>query len=359
MLTIDQVSLRLGEFSLKQISLTVEEGEYVVILGMSGVGKTVLLEVLAGIIECEQGSLTLDGTEITRQKIQKRPLGLVYQDQALFPHMSVRRNLGYGLRSHGCPSTEIKRRVEAISAQLGIEHLQHRSPSTLSGGEAQRVALGRVLVTEPRLLLLDEPLSALDPQSRREMQALLRRLHRQGQTILHVTHDYEEAVSLASRIILMEKGTIAQTGKPGDIFLQPRSPFVARFVGIRNFVDGHLQAAAEVNSETATFIKNGVAIAVMSSCESGPGYFMLRSEDIILSNHADETSALNRFRGTISDIIPSSSGIEVVVDIGFELVALITRKSMERLSFSVGKSVYISFKATAARFIPRDGGART
>ncbi len=330
MLSIRNINLRLGSFSLSDISIDIKKGEYIVILGMSGVGKTVLLEILAGILNCDGGQLFLDDNEITHQKIQKRPFSLVYQDQALFPHLSVRRNLEYGLRCLKKTSAEIKKRIQQITADLGIDQLLHRAPPTLSGGEAQRVALGRALVTEPRILLLDEPLSALDTHSRSNMRRLLRKIHRQGQTIIHVTHDYEEAVSLASRIVLMENGTIIQTGAPDQIFRQPKSQFVARFIGIQNFVQGHLKSASERANETATFIKNDAEIAIMTESGSGPGYFMLRSEDIILSNHPDETSALNVFKGTIVDIVPSSSGVEVIINIGFEISALITRKSASR-----------------------------
>jgi molybdate/tungstate transport system ATP-binding protein len=351
MLHVDNLSVSLGDFKLSDLSMTVDEGEYIVVLGMSGVGKTVLLELLSGLLKCDQGSIKLNGKDITHSKIQSRPIRLVYQDQALFPHLSVRKNLEYGLRCQHTPVSSMNQTLDALSTQLKIDHLLDRAPATLSGGEAQRVALGRALATEPRLLLLDEPLSALDPQSRAAIQMLLRNLHRGGQTIIHVTHDYEEAVSLATRIVLMENGTIVQTGTPNEIFRSPKTKFVARFVGIRNFVAGELTSANDNHNETARFIKNGVQIAIMTESGSGPGYLMLRSEDITLSNKPDETSALNVFKGVITDFIQTSAGVEVVIDIGFDLSAIITQKSIQRLSLVVGKAIFISFKATAGRFI--------
>ncbi|MBT4265284.1 MAG: ABC transporter ATP-binding protein [Deltaproteobacteria bacterium] len=351
MLHVDNLSVSLGDFKLSDLSMTVEEGEYIVVLGMSGVGKTVLLELLSGLLKCDQGSIKLHGKDITHSKIQSRPIRLVYQDQALFPHLSVRKNLEYGLRCQHTPVSSMNRTLDALSTQLKIDHLLDRAPATLSGGEAQRVALGRALATEPRLLLLDEPLSALDPQSRATIQMLLRNLHRGGQTIIHVTHDYEEAVSLATRIVLMENGTIVQTGTPNEIFRSPKTKFVARFVGIRNFVAGELISASDNLNETAHFIKNGIQIAIMTESGSGPGYLMLRSEDITLSNKPDETSALNVFKGVITDFIQTSAGVEVVIDIGFDLSAIITQKSIQRLSLDIGKAIFISFKATAGRFI--------
>lgn len=351
MLQIDDLSLNLGSFSLSNLTLDIREGEYIVVLGMSGVGKTVLLEVLAGLLLPERGTVCLDGNDITRSKIQNRPIRLVYQDQALFPHMSVRRNLEFGLRCLKIDRPTIHQTVASLSDNLKIGHLLDRSPGTLSGGEAQRVALGRALATSPRLLLLDEPLSALDPQSRSEIRSLLRTLHRNGQTIIHVTHDYEEAVALASRVVLMEDGTIVQTDTPERVFKHPKTRFVARFVGVRNFIPGKLIASVNGSEEPAAFYKNQTCISIVTEKDSGPGYLMIRSEDITLSNHADETSALNRFLGTITDLVPSASGIEVNMDIGFEISALITRKSLERLSLEIGKEIYASFKATACKFI--------
>jgi len=351
MLKVDNIHLTLGNFTISDLSMTAEEGEYIVVLGMSGVGKTVLLEVLSGLQKCDRGTVCLDGTDITHHKIQRRPIRLVYQDQALFPHLSVQKNLEFGLRCQKTPRPVMNSIVKTLSEQLKIDHLQNRAPDTLSGGEAQRVALGRAMATNPRLLLLDEPLSALDPQSRSEIQMLLRNLHRDGQTIIHVTHDYEEAVSLATRIVLMENGTIVQTGSPSEVFRNPKSRFVARFVGVRNFIPGELTSAEETRNETASFARNGVRIAIMCDAGSGPGHFMLRSEDIILSNHAVETSALNRFEGTITDIIPTSRGIEAVIDIGIRLSAMVTRRSVQQLSMAVGKPIFVSFKATACRFI--------
>ena len=352
MLLIDDISLDLGDFSLKNISFSVEQGEYIVILGMSGVGKTVLLEMLAGILHSDKGRLILENKDITREKIQRRPFGLVYQDQALFPHLSVDRNLAYGLRSQKKPASEITTRVRHIAQELGIDHLLHRFPSTLSGGEAQRVALGRALVTQPRILLLDEPLSALDTQARFTLRRLLKKIHRQGQTIIHVTHDYEEAISLATRIVLMENGAIVQTGNPIDIFNHPKTQFVARFIGIRNVIEGYLTSAE--NTTSAIFTINGTRLTVMSESDSGPGFLMLRSEDIFLSKHPEKSSACNYLQGTIIEIIPTSSGAEVLVDIGIEISALVPVDSINPLDLEIGRPMYVGFKATAGRFMPND-----
>ncbi|MCK4349485.1 MAG: ATP-binding cassette domain-containing protein, partial [Candidatus Krumholzibacteria bacterium] len=240
MLRVEGLSKKLGNFAVRDVSFDVGRGDYFVLLGASGVGKTVLLETITGITSPDAGRIVFDGREITRERIQKRNIGLVFQDQALFPHMTVKQNIAYGLRSRGAWCGRTDKRVEEIARDLEITPLLNRRPGTLSGGEAQRVALARALVTETKCLLLDEPLSSLDVSARSGMRALLRRLNRSGITMVHVTHDYEEAIALATRIGVMERGTIVQTGPPDEIFRRPASEFVASFIGIRNFFPGVL-----------------------------------------------------------------------------------------------------------------------
>jgi len=306
--------------------------------------------MLAGILSADAGSITLDGTEITRKPPQRRGMGLVYQDQALFPHLAVRQNIAYGL--HGRLRRASRRaRVEELAAAAGVSGLLDRYPSTLSGGEAQRVALARTLAVEPRCLLLDEPIASLDAPARASMRALLRGLHRQGQTVVHVTHDYEEAIALATRVAVMEQGTIVQTGTPKEVFQRPRSEFVARFVGIRNSFAGRLDLPPAPGATLRHFRTAGMVFQVLSDAEAGEGSLILRSEDITISPAPASSSAQNTFPGTIVDVIPARMGHEVTVDIGVELAALLTSESVERLSLTPGARVWASFKASAARFI--------
>jgi len=350
MLALENVSKKLGEFCMKDVSFEVRGGEYFVLLGASGVGKTVLLEAIAGLIDPDEGRITLEGRDITSEKIQRRRIALVYQDRALFPHMSVRENIAYGLRCRGVPRAEIASRVSELAAEVGASEILDRSPGTLSGGEAQRVALARALATEPKCLLLDEPLAALDTEARGRMRSLLRRLNRRGHSMLHVTHDYEEAVSLASRVAIMEDGRIAQVGTPDEVFRRPKSEFVARFIGVRNFFRGELSFPGG-RGEIAEFSTGGPAFQILTDAEPGSGSVMLRSEDITVSNSAPETSARNTFEGTITDVAPARLGVEVSVDVGVEISALVTAESVERLGLEVGKKACVSFKATAAKFI--------
>jgi len=351
MLSVRNLSTDLGDFALRDIAFDVKEGEYFVLLGESGVGKTVLLESIAGTVRPDSGRVFLDGREITDERIQARNLALVYQDQALFPHLTVAHNIAFGLHCRKFRKSQIRDRVRELAKDVEITGLLERRPGTLSGGEAQRVALARALATEPRCLLLDEPISALDVTSRAGLQGLLRRLNRQGLTTIHVTHDYEEAVSLASRVAIMEAGRIVQVGTPEEVFRHPKSEFVAKFVGIQNFLRGKLQRITGSGEKLAEFVTAGPSLMILTSAESGPGFYTIRSEDITLSPSRPETSARNAFRGVIIDIVPVRHGVEIVVDVGIEISALITEGSVARLGLVCGGNTWVSFKATAGRFL--------
>jgi len=348
MLRIRGLHLELGDFALRDVTFDVADGDYFVLLGASGTGKTVLLETVAGLMTADAGRVFWDDEDITDARIQQRGLGLVYQDQALFPHLTVYQNIAYGLRWRSPRRSAVRERVQALAADVGVGELLDRYPGTLSGGQAQRVALARALATEPRCLLLDEPISSLDRRARGEVRTLLRRLHRQGHTVLHVTHDYEEAVSLATQVGVMENGLIAQVGTPQDVFHHPRSEFVAGFVGIRNFFGGRLEAG---DNGLSQFITGGLAFLVAGEGRSGPGNVILRSEDIVLAPARTETSAQNNFLGIITDVAPARRGVEVTIDIGVELAVLVTERSVARLHLECGRKVWASFKATAAQFI--------
>jgi molybdate/tungstate transport system ATP-binding protein len=206
MIRIDNISKRVGNFELSGISLDISKGEYVVLLGDSGSGKSVLLEILAGLIRPDEGRLFLDHRDITYSPIRKRPFGMVFQDLALFPHLTVFENMAYPLKNRNLSKGDVGGRIRELAEKMEIGPILDRYPSRLSGGEKQRVALARTLATDPVCLLLDEPLNAVDARISKEIKAVLRRINREGLTIIHVTHDYLEALSLASRIGIMERG---------------------------------------------------------------------------------------------------------------------------------------------------------
>jgi len=350
MLSVRNLNKTFGEFALKDLSFNVATGEYFVLLGPSGVGKTVLLETIAGLHAPDSGRIFLNERDVTNERIQRRRLALVYQVPALFPHMTVRRNVAYGLRSGRLSRRAIGRRVKELAANVGIDGLLERRPATLSGGQAQRVALARALATEPRCLLLDEPIAALDVRSRRRLRSLLRALNRQGHTMLHVTHDYEEAVSLASRVAVMDGGRIVQIGSPAEIFRRPKSEFVANFIGIRNFFHGYLQRPNGAGG-LAELVTSGPVFRVVTDEDLGPGHLVLRNEDVIVSRTRPETSAQNAFEGVVLDIAPEGTGVVVVVDIGVEISALLSETAAVRSALACGQKAWVSFKAGAARFL--------
>jgi molybdate/tungstate transport system ATP-binding protein len=348
MLKIKDISVRLGQFELKSVNFEVSKGEYFVLLGMSGSGKSVLLQIISGLVRAGSGRILLNDRDISNEKIQRRRVGLVFQDAALFPHFNVFRNIAYPLRSGNHKTREIESRVKELAGLTGVAHLLHRRTANLSGGEAQRVALARALALGPECLLLDEPLSSLDVQLRGELRSLLRKLNKTGQTIIHVTHDYEEAILLAGRIGVIEQGTVVQQGSPEEVFQHPRSEFVARFVGIRNFFSGSL---TEDSGTLRKFRTGGTVFTLLSEEPAGEGFIIVRAEDIILSRDMTSSSAINNFKGVVRGIGPARLGTEVMVDIGVSLGVLISDESVSSLELSEGKSIWVSCKASALKYI--------
>lgn len=237
MLRLEDICLRLGEFRLRDISLHVKPGTYLGLLGPTGTGKTALLETIAGVHTVSRGRIYIRGQDATHLAPEKRHLGIVYQDYALFPHLTVFDNIAFGLRLQGGPRRHIQKAVAEMAAFLEIEPLLRRRPHRLSGGERQRVALARALVMEPYVLLLDEPLSALDRATSSRIQKELKRIHTElGVTIVHITHDVAEACFLADRLAVMKDGRILQEGSPEEVCRRPRSYGVAELMGIENLI---------------------------------------------------------------------------------------------------------------------------
>ncbi len=237
MLRVEDICVKLGDFRLDRISLHVEHGKYLVLLGPTGNGKTVLLETIAGLNPPASGRILINGKDVTHLEPERRHLGVVYQDYALFPHLSVFDNIGFGLHLKGATKQQIRKDVEEMAGFLEIAHLLKRRPNRLSGGERQRVALARALVLKPYVLLLDEPLSALDRSSRDRVQEELKRIHAElSLTIVHITHNLKEAFSLADRLAVMKDGRLLQDGPPETLFTTPRDRNVAELMGIENLI---------------------------------------------------------------------------------------------------------------------------
>ncbi len=363
-LQIEDLSLTLGAFQLRHLHLDVHAGEYFMLLGPTGSGKTVLLETLAGLHQPEQGRIMLDDQDITQRPPEARPLGFVYQDYALFPHWTVAENVAFGLALQQQPrwvrrfpwlggryrrAAAQSEEVRAMLALLRIEHLANRRPTHLSGGERQRVALARALVVKPKVLLLDEPLSALDPQRRETLRRELRRIHEAlGMTVLHVTHDFEEAVALGDRIAVLHQGKIEQVGEAEAIFRQPATPFVAEFLGARNLFTAE---AVEAAPGLARLRTHGVDVLAVTEAR-GRVHFTVRPEDIVLARQPLDSSLQNTFRGRVVEVEPRGMLAYVTVAVAGEggetlpLVAAVTARSLTALGLQPGEEVVVGFKAS-------------
>jgi ABC-type Fe3+/spermidine/putrescine transport system ATPase subunit len=350
MLEIKNISKQLGDFAISNISFTVEKGEYFVLLGESGAGKSVLLEIIAGLEKADNGNIFLNDINLKNKSIHERNIGIVYQDFALFPHLTVFQNIAFPLKNKNLSKILINAKVEELAAEFEITHLLKRKPDTLSGGEKQRVALARCLAMQPDILLLDEPLAAVDVRLKDNLNALLRNINRKGITIIHVTHDFDEALSLASHIAIIDNGNLIACGKPHEIFNNPAHPFIARFAGIRNFFDARLSFVNQCNVADI-YLNSGIKISLASDSDAGAGFYILPSDEITISLDKSLSSASNCFQGVVKDMIPTLKGIDVMVDCGDVFHVSITQSSLEKLHLDIGTTVWISWKAMNGKFI--------
>jgi putative spermidine/putrescine transport system ATP-binding protein len=296
----------LREPALHGLDVAVGRGELVSLLGPSGCGKTTTMRAIAGLLPARGGRVVLDGKELARVPPHRREIGLVFQSYALFPHLDVRGNVGFGLRLRKVAADELRRRVDAALAAVGLEALAARLPSALSGGQQQRVALARALVLRPRLLLLDEPLSNLDARLRLEMRAELRRLQRElGVPMLYVTHDQSEALALSDRIVVLREGRVEQAGTPEDVFHRPRSAFVASFMGYENQLDLDGRRLAWRPDQVAVRAPGAGAVA---------GTVLARSYGGDRIEYLVQT-ALGRVKGLAGESAPWREGDAVALDL--------------------------------------------
>ncbi|AGP52038.1 ABC transporter ATP-binding protein [Streptomyces rapamycinicus] len=315
MIRIHAVTRRFGEVTaLDGVSLEIAEGEFFALLGPSDCGKTTLLRVLAGFEAPDSGTVTLDGRGLLAVPAHRRPVNLMFQSYALFPHMSVEKNIAYGPAREGLARAEIGERVAAVLATVGLTTRARRRPHQLSGGQRQRVALARAIVKRPRVLLLDEPLSALDKQVRAEMQLELKRLqHEVGITFLVVTHDQEEAMSLADRIAVLDAGRVQQVDTPVELYRHPRGRFVAGLVGANNVFSGRLLPSGGLDVP-------GVGV-LPAPAGKAAGLVGVRPESIRLAAQGADAY----LRGTVLDIsyFGGSSRIAITVP-GLDRPVLLT-----------------------------------
>jgi spermidine/putrescine transport system ATP-binding protein len=325
--------------ALDNLNLVIHPGEFLTLLGPSGCGKTTTLRLLAGFEEPTSGQIWLAGEPVENLPPHKRPVNTVFQHYALFPHMTVYENVAFGLRMQRLDEAQVKRRVGRALEMVRLGNLSNRRPRELSGGQQQRVALARALVLEPKVLLLDEPLGALDLQLRRAVQVELKQLQRElGATFLYVTHDQEEALAMSDRIAVMQGGKIEQLGTPEEVYLRPTTRFVAQFLGEANLLDG-------VAEPTGRFRWADHLLVVDRRLAAGPATVALRPERVrVLWNGSTEPSrpGENRLKGQVIERLFVGTGTRLVVEVaGQKLAALLPPGPSPRL----GDAVELAFPA--------------
>jgi putative spermidine/putrescine transport system ATP-binding protein len=341
---LSDVTKRFGSVeAVSHVSLQVEEGEFFSVLGPSGCGKTTMLRMLAGFISPTAGVISIGGQNVAGLPPEKRDVGIVFQNYAIFPHMNVYDNIGFGLRMRKLARPDIDRRVREALEQVGLTGFERRYQREMSGGEQQRVALARVLVTQPRILLLDEPLSALDKKLREEMKYWIRDLHAQLRiTTMYVTHDQGQALTLSDRIAVMRGGMVEQVGTPREVYEQPRTHFVTDFIGESNILPVRV---IDVDQQYARLKLDGFSIAAPRRDQVSPGQqlsLVIRPEHILLSVDA-ERHELNQLRGRVTKQLYHGSLIRYELRIGEHSLVAESQNILEQKTFPLGAEVTVAW----------------
>jgi spermidine/putrescine transport system ATP-binding protein len=353
LLVLEKLSHRYGRaIALDDVSLEIRAGEFLTLLGPSGCGKTTLLRIIAGFIRPSEGRVLLDGRDITRVPPHRRPVNTVFQRPALFPHLDVFENVAFGLRIARLPKEEVESRVAEALALVRLDGYARRRSHELSGGQMQRVSLARALVNRPRLVLLDEPLSALDLKIRLEMEVELRRVHRETRAaFVYVTHDQREGLALSDRIVVLNHGRIEGVGTPGEIYAAAASVFVARFVGNANVIPVEVTA---VKGGEAIVELGGITIAAPAEklVDCGPAWLIVRPEVIRLSEHSPATEA--HLSGTVRDLAFRGSSFSYRIEVPALTELFTVEEPAERgAPHPLGSEVALTWEVRSSSLVPR------
>lgn len=350
-ITFDAVSKRYGDVAvIDGLNLEIERGEFISLLGPSGSGKTTILMMLAGFEAPSGGKILVNGKRVDHLPAHARNMGVVFQNYALFPHMSVADNIAFPLKMRGLPKSELKARVARALDMVKLSATAARKPVQLSGGQQQRIALARALVFEPEVVLMDEPLGALDKQLREHMQLELRELHKSlGLTAVFVTHDQNEAITMSNRIAVFNAGKIEQIDTPESIYARPRTRFVAQFIGETNLMDGTVTASD--SSFTTITLEDGTAVrgtADRSFRQGADIVLSVRPESIVIGESAHIDNALD---AVVEDIVFQGDHTRVHLRHGASRLA--ARVGNDALCLQIGQSTRVSFAPQACALVPR------
>ena len=332
---------------LKDISFEVEDGEYCVLVGPTGGGKTVTLESIAGIYYgTHSGEIWINDRDVTSLSLEERKIGFAYQKYALFRHLSVRDNISFGLMFKDKSQKEIDQAVDNIIELLHLQDLLDKKPWGLSGGESQRICLARAIAIRPDLLLLDEPLSAVDVQLREGVERELKTMHSQlGLTTVHVTHDFEEAMAMGDRVVVLMDGQVRQIGTPDEVFRHPDSELVAQFLMTRNIFEGEVQDGSG-GQGVFCLDGDGEKLNVVTPLR-GKRHVTIRSEDISISREPLDSDAVNSLEGTITLISDRGATTYVWVSVPPEFICLLLHPTFTEMGLEEGQKVYVTFDASA------------
>ena len=354
MIEIKNLSIDLGEFFLKDVNLTIGDGEYFVILGPTGAGKTVLIECIAGLHRIKQGEIWFDQNEVTHLTPEERGVGYVPQDYVLFPFLNVVDNIAFGLGQAKYTKAESQERVKNLASLMGISHLLHRDARSLSGGEKQRVALARALAPSPRILLLDEPLSALDLQTSRSLRLEIRRIHRKlGVTTLHITHDLMEAMEMADRVAVIQSGRVEQVSEPERLLFYPEGEAVSDFIGAPNILDcDYCRSLEQGVMEVGC---GGLKLVVPH--EGRPVHKVaILPRHIYVSETRPPGPGVNCFKGTINDIKHDRNAVRIGIEAGGNnLTAEVPHHIFEEMDLTLGKEVFLILRMRRIRVYENNG----
>lgn len=326
MIQVENLEIRLPAFSVTGVNLNINSGQFFALIGPTGAGKTLILEAIGGMVPVESGRISVNGIDVTHLPPEKRKTGIVYQDCALFPHLDVYSNIVYGFRYQKNSRGTLQSILQPLTGLLNLDHLMRRFPTHLSGGEKQRVAIARALCVQPSVLLLDEPLSSIDPIFRDEIRRLLKSIHETlGITVLMITHDFSQLTFLADQAAIVNMGKILQQGTVDELFQRPVNQFVAEFVGMKTILPASFEGAKAIVGEMEILTLN-------DRKDRSLNFIAIRPEDIILGKAEELAAESNSFMGVVREILDEGPYSEIIISVGdVKFVAATTKSVVMRL----------------------------